>query len=239
MSLLEGFALCKNFGGIQAIRNVNFSVEEGTIVALIGPNGAGKTTLFNAVAGAFKLTSGSVLFDNKDITGLSSNKICHNGIARTFQVPRPFLDMSCLENVAVGIINNNRQCTYEEWRLQAEELLQLVDLIDLADINAKNLNIIQKKRLEIARALATKPKLLMLDEVLGGLNTQEINRSVDFIKALRDKRKLTIFWIEHIMGAIMQAAEQVIVLDQGKILMEGTPSEVVNDQRVISAYLGT
>jgi branched-chain amino acid transport system ATP-binding protein len=238
LALLEGHSLSKRFGGVLALDQVSFSVEEGTIVGLIGPNGAGKTTLFNLVAGALRPDSGQIVFAGEEVTGLSANAACRKGLARTFQVTRPFPAMTCLENVGVAVINSPRSGNNGDWRQSALEFLKVVGLGALAYSEARHLNVIQKKRLEIARALATRPKLLMLDEVLGGLNTQEIIQAIDFIRRLRDERHLTVFWIEHVMGAIMQAAEKVIVLDQGRLLMEGPPEEVVNDPRVIQAYLG-
>ena len=238
MALLEGRKISKVFGGVQALRQVDFVVEPGTIVGLIGPNGAGKTTLFNAVAGAFKPTSGKVVFDGADVTGLPANAICRRGMARTFQVTRPFAAMTCLENVMVAGINRHPEKPRSFIETFAHEKLSFVGLDEMEGFEARHLNVIQKKRLEIARALATEPKLLMLDEVLGGLNTQEIGQAVEFIRSLRDRLGLTVLWIEHVMGAIMKAAERVIVLDQGQVLMAGTPAEVVTDQRVIQAYLG-
>ncbi len=238
MALLEGRGVSKRFGGVQALEDVNFEVEAGSIVGLIGPNGAGKTTLFNIVAGAFPPSAGSVHFENTPITGMSAFRICRQGIARTFQVTRPFGEMTCLENVAVAVVNRNQGCPRHKWENLAREYLDAVGLAMLADTAAKHLNVVQKKRLEIARSLATEPKLLMLDEVLGGLNTQEIQEAIGFIRQLRDDRGLTVFWIEHVMGAIMQATEKVIVLDQGRILKEGAPADVVADARVIHAYLG-
>ena len=238
MVLLEGRKICKSFGGVQALRNVDFSVEKETIVGLIGPNGAGKTTLFNAVAGAFKPTSGRVIFAGGDVTGLPANTICRLGMARTFQVSRPFAAMTCLENVMVAAINRRPDEPRTVIGKLAQEKLDLVGLGEMAAFEARQLNVVQKKRLEVARALATDPKLLMLDEVLGGLNTQEINQAVEFIRSLRDKMGLTVLWIEHVMGAVMQAAQRVIVLDQGQVLMTGTPDEAVNDPQVIQAYLG-
>jgi branched-chain amino acid transport system ATP-binding protein len=238
VALLEGSGVSKRFGGVQALEDVNFEVEAGTIVGLIGPNGAGKTTLFNIVAGAFPPSAGSVRFENASITGLSAFRICRQGIARTFQVTRPFGEMTCLENVAVAVVNRHPGCPRQNWEDLARENLAAVGLEALAATAAKHLNVVQKKRLEIARCLATEPKLLMLDEVLGGLNTQEIQEAIGFIRRLRDDRGLTVFWIEHVMGAIMQATEKVIVLDQGRVLMVGAPAEVVADPRVIQAYLG-
>ena len=238
MALLEGHNVSKSFGGVLALSQVDFAVESGTIVGLIGPNGAGKTTLFNAVAGAFKPTSGRIVFDEADITGLPADAVCRLGMARTFQVTRPFAAMTCLENVMVAAVNRHPQKPRAFIESFAREKLSFVGLAEMAGSEARQLNVIQKKRLEMARALATEPRLLMLDEVLGGLNTQEISQAVDFIRSLRDRLGLTVLWIEHVMGAIMQAAERVIVLDQGRVLMAGTPSEVVNDPRVIQAYLG-
>jgi branched-chain amino acid transport system ATP-binding protein len=238
VALLEGHNVSKSFGGVQALTQVDFVVERGTIVGLIGPNGAGKTTLFNAVAGAFKPTSGKVIFDGADVTGLPANVICRRGMARTFQVTRPFAAMTCLENVMVAAINRHPIKPRSFIETFAHEKLSFVGLNEMGGVEARHLNVIQKKRLEMARALATEPKLLMLDEVLGGLNTQEISQAVEFIRSLRDQLGLTVLWIEHVMGAVMKAAERVIVLDQGQILMAGTPAEVVADQRVIHAYLG-
>ncbi len=238
MELIKGVGITKHFGGVKALSGVDFKVEQGTIVGLIGPNGAGKTTLFNIVAGAFPPTSGTVHFEGVDITGLPAYKICRRGVARTFQVTRPFGEMSCVENVAVGVVNHQPDASRAVWTQRAVECLRIVGLEGFESTEARHLNVVQKKKLEIARALATGPKLLMLDEVLGGLNSQEIQDAITFIRNLRDQLGLTILWIEHVMGAIMQATEKVIVLDQGRILMNGSPEEVVNDSRVIHAYLG-
>lgn len=238
MKLIQGIGIEKSFGGVKALSGVDFEVEEGAIVGLIGPNGAGKTTLFNIVAGAFAPTAGTVMFKEQDITEWPAYKVCRNGIARTFQVTRPFGEMSCLENVAVGVVNNQPGASRCQWADLAAECLETVGLAEFAATEARHLNVIQKKRLEIARALATRPRLLMLDEVLGGLNSQEVQEAIAFIRGLRDISGLTILWIEHVMGAIMQATEKVIVLDQGRILTTDTPEAVVNNPRVIQAYLG-
>jgi branched-chain amino acid transport system ATP-binding protein len=238
LSLLEGYRISKQFGGVQALRDVDFSLEQGEIVGLIGPNGAGKTTLFNVIAGAFKPTSGQVLFHGEDITGHTANRTCREGIARTFQVTRPFMEMTCLENVGVAVINSPRQEAHRQWEAPARKALDHVGLLSSASTLASGLNLIDKKRLEMARALATKPHVLLLDEVLAGLNSHEIVQAVELIQKLRETAGLTIFWIEHVMGAIMAAADRVIVLDQGENLMEGPPARVVSDPRVIKAYLG-
>ena len=238
MALLEGYDISKRFGGVRALKDVDFTLEQGEIVGLIGPNGAGKTTLFNVIAGAFRPTSGRVIFDGEKITGHAANRTCRQGIARTFQVTRPFLEMTCLENVGVSVINSPRQTEYGGWQEQARKVLDYVGLLSNETTLANGLNLIDKKKLEMARALATKPKVLFLDEVLAGLNPQEILQAVELIKKLRDNFGLTIFWIEHVMGAIMSAADSVIVLDQGANLMEGPPAQVVSDPSVIKAYLG-
>ena len=159
MAILEGSGLTKSFGGVQALDEVSFSVDKGAIVGLIGPNGAGKTTLFNAIAGAVRPDAGQVVFEGRAITGMPANQICRSGIARTFQVTRPFAEMTCLENVSVGIVNHHRGCRETQWRQMAREQLEYVGLADLADTAAGKLNVIQRKRLEIARALATGPPL--------------------------------------------------------------------------------
>ncbi len=238
MALLEGHGLTKKFGGVLALKNVDFALNKGEIVGLIGPNGAGKTTLFNLIAGTFRPTSGHVIFNGRDITGHTANQTCRLGVARTFQVTRPFPEMTCLENVGVSVINSPRQAESGDWHESAQSVLKQVGLHHHGKTLAKSLNLIEKKKLEMARALATKPNILLLDEVLGGLNSQEIQDSVVLIRGLREDLGLTIFWIEHVMGAIMNAADRVIVLDQGANLMDGTPEEVVGDDRVIKAYLG-
>jgi branched-chain amino acid transport system ATP-binding protein len=238
MALLEGRKINKSFGGVQALSQVDFAVEQGTIAALIGPNGAGKTTLFNVVAGAFAPTSGHIVFDGRDITGLPADAVCRLGMARTFQVTRPFAAMTCLENIMVAAVNRYPRAARSFIEDLARQKLRLVGLADMEAVEARRLNVVQKKRLEMARAMATAPKLLMLDEVLGGLNTREIGQAVAFIRSLRDQFGLTVLWIEHVMGAVMQAAERVIVLDQGRVLMAGSPQEVVHDPRVVQAYLG-
>ena len=238
MALLEGHGLTKKFGGVLALTDVDFRLDKGEIIGLIGPNGAGKTTLFNLIAGAFKPTSGRVILNGSDITAKTANHTCRLGIARTFQVTRPFPEMTCLENVGVSVTNSPRQPERGNWRESAQSILKQMGLRHHGNTPAKSLNLIEKKKLEMARALATKPEILLLDEVLGGLNSQEIQESVTLIQRLREDSGLTIFWIEHVMGAIMKAADRVIVLDQGANLMDGTPEAVVGDERVIKAYLG-
>lgn len=238
MSLLVVSEVSKRFGGLQAVAEVSFSVSEGAIVGLIGPNGAGKTTLFNLVAGAIPFDEGSISFDGRSIGGLSSHVICRTGIARTFQVTRPFPAMTCSENLAVALIGRNEPPLMHDRPRIISEMLAFVGLSGKERAPAKDLNLMDKKRLELARALATNPRLILLDEVLGGLSSLEMNQALDLIRAIRDRLKITILWIEHVMGAVMRLCEHILVLDQGKLICEGSPETVSNDTRVIEAYLG-
>lgn len=237
--IIEGKGLTKSFGGLTAVKKVDFHLNKGEIVGLIGPNGAGKTTLFNLVSGVYHPEEGTLSFNGMEITSLKSFEICRLGIARTFQIVRPFLKMSCLENVLIGIIGRGDQ--REGIKAKGEEarkLLKFVGLEGHEKNSANNLTLIEKKRLEMARALATQPRLLLLDEVLAGLNPSEILQALELIEVIRTQLKMTIFWIEHVMGAIMKASDRIIVLDQGEKIKEGRPEEVVNDSKVIEAYLG-
>lgn len=236
---MEGKGLTKSFGGLTAIRDVDFRIFEGEILGLIGPNGAGKTTLFNLVTGVYRPDKGTLVFDGKDLRSRKPFEICQMGIARTFQIVRPFLKMTCLENAWVGTLGRSeKKGTKEERREEARSLLRLVGLEKREGTLAGQLTLIEKKRLEMARALATKPRLLLLDEVLAGLNPSEILQALDLIERIRTEVKVTIFWIEHVMGAIMKGSDRVLVLDQGRKIKEGAPEEVVSDKRVIEAYLG-
>mgnify|MGYP001163227827 CR=1 FL=1 len=238
-ALIEGKGLTKSFGGLTAVKEVDFHLDKGEIIGLIGPNGAGKTTLFNLVSGVFHPDSGKLYFNSKNITILKPFEICRLGIARTFQIVRPFLKMSCFENTLVGIIGrNDKNGGKEERKDEVRTLLKFVGLGNREQTLAKDLTLIEKKRLEMARALATKPKVLLLDEVLAGLNPSEILQALELIEVIRTKLEMTIFWIEHVMGAIMKASDRIIVLDQGEKIKEGKPEEIVYDPRVIEAYLG-
>jgi branched-chain amino acid transport system ATP-binding protein len=238
MSLLKVESLSKRFGGLMAVAQASFEVKEGEIVGLIGPNGAGKTTLFNLITGAITADSGRVTFDGQDLNGLSAYRICRAGIARTFQVPRPFAKMTCSENVLVALIGRNNSVPQSERRGTILEMLRLVGLAGKEHVLSADLNLIDTKRLEVARALATGPRLILLDEVLGGLSSLEMSQALDLIRAIRDRFGITVLWIEHVMGAIMSLSERVLVLNQGRLICEGTPAEVTRDRRVIEAYLG-
>lgn len=237
--ILEGKGLAKSFGGLMAIRQIDFYLEEGEIVGLIGPNGAGKTTLFNVVSGVYPPDRGELFFNGTPISSLKPYQICRLGIGRTFQIVRPFLKMTCLENILISLIGRaERGKNLVEKKKEAREYLEFVGLRNRENSLAKDLTLIEKKRLEMARALATKPRLLLLDEVLAGLNPSEILQALELIHVIRSQMKVTIFWIEHVMGAIMKASDRIIVLDQGEKIKEGKPEEIVSDPRVIEAYLG-
>lgn len=234
--LLETKTICKQFGGVVALKNVSFQVTEGEILGLIGPNGAGKTTLFHVVAGKEWPTSGSVYFKSQDITRSRPDQRCHLGIARTFQIPRPFAQMTVLENIMVALHfgKEKHESTLEE---EAAELLRQVGLDRWSAVDSSALPLGGRKKLEFARALASRPQLLLLDEVMGGLRPNEINDIMETIKAVRASG-VTIIMIEHVMRAVMGLADRVIVLHHGELIAEGTPTEVTRNKAVIDAYLG-
>lgn len=230
--------MTKFFGGLAAVSEVSFHLQSGEILGLIGPNGAGKTTLFNIIAGVYKPSHGKVLFHGVDITPLRPNEVCKLGIARTFQITKPFLEMTVLENALVGAFFGHQQRhIMEEAQGRAMAALKRVGLDGKAEKRAKNLNLVERKRLEVARALSTVPEVLLLDEVVAGLNPKEAGEMAKFIGTLREGGT-TILMIEHVMKAIMGLSDRIVVLNYGKKLTEGKPEEVANDARVIEAYLG-
>jgi len=235
MKILELKKVRKYFGGIKAVEDFSLSVEEGEIVGLIGPNGAGKSTLFNCVAGVFPPTSGEIFFLGEKINGQRPWDLCHKGLARTFQIVKPFAARTVLYNITVGAFAGTGKTAKAENR--ALEVLHHLHMEDQKDLRAGNLTIADRKRLEIARALATRPKLLLLDEVMAGLRPTEVDEMVAIIKQLRDGG-MTIFVIEHIMRAIMALSDRIAVLHFGTKIAEGPPQEVAHDERVIKAYLG-
>lgn len=231
-ALLEGNEVSKHFGGLRVLRNVTFNVTEAEIVALIGPNGAGKTTLFNLISGLLRPSGGSIHVAGHLITALPPHRICHLGLARTFQTPRPFLDLTVAENVRTATRFSARP------GVQPEELLGLVGLGDQAGVPARHLPPARRKLLELAMALALGPRIVLLDEILAGLTPAEVGRATNVLRRIRDEWGIALFWIEHVMRAVMETAERVIVLHHGEVICEGDPRSVSLDLRVVHAYLG-
>jgi branched-chain amino acid transport system ATP-binding protein len=234
--LLEVRGISKRFRGLQAVDNVSFAVPEGGIVAMIGPNGAGKTTTFNLIAGVMAPDAGSVLLGGRDITGLRPDQACHAGIARTFQLVKPFGALSVLENVVVGALKATANMVRA--RQAAWEILERLKLADKAAAVAKSLTLPERKRLETARALATRPKILLLDEVMAGLRPTEIDEMVQVFAALARDTGLTILLTEHVMRAVMALSHHIVVLHHGQKICEGTPEQVARDPQVLDCYLG-
>ncbi len=235
-ALLSLQRISKRFRGLVAVDGVGFEVRQGEIFAVIGPNGAGKTTLFNMIAGALKPDQGSIIFDGQPIHDLSPDVVCRRGIARTFQLVRPFPALSVEDNVVVGALL--RRHGVGEARARAQALLRRFDLFDRRHRPASALTLPDRKRLEVVRALATEPKLLLLDEVVAGLRPTEVDRLVAVLRELNRDGGLTILMIEHVMRAVMALAARVLVLDHGTAIAEGTPDDVVRDPAVVQSYLG-
>ena len=235
MQILKIIDMTKDFGGLRAVDHLNLSIESGQILGLIGPNGAGKSTAFNCIAGVYPPTAGTIAFAGNKINGKKPWDLCKSGLARTFQIVKPFVSKSVLYNVTVGsfIATNNRG----EAEAKALQVLEDLNFSAKKDLCAGNLTIADRKRLEIARALATGPKLLLLDEVMAGLRPSEVDEMVAIIKHLRE-RGITIFVIEHIMRAIMALSDWIVVIQFGRKIAEGTPDQIATDENVIKAYLG-
>ena len=233
---LELESISKSFRGLRAVHDVSFAVPAGAIHALIGPNGAGKTTIFNMIAGVYAPNSGSVSLDGKAISGLRPDLVCDAGVGRTFQIVKPFRGLSVLENVTVGALHRRKHLA--EARDHAEQILLQLGLHDRRHHMAESLTLPDRKRLEVARALATEPKLLLLDEVMAGLRPTEIDVMVAFLRQLNAETGLTILLIEHVMRAVMALAAQVVVVSYGEKIAEGTPHEITRHQAVLDVYLG-
>ena len=239
MQILQVEGLSKNFGGLAAVSGVDLQVESGEILGLIGPNGAGKTTLFNLISGTIAPNSGKVIFNNEVISGLKPHAICKKGLVRTFQSCKTFPGMSVYQNVLLGaLFGSPGKISREQADVETREILEFTELAELSDVPAESLTLEKQKKVEVARALATKPKLLMLDEMMAGLNPTEVAESMELVRKIRDKG-ITVIMIEHVMKAIMNICERIIVLDHGKKIAEGTPEEISKSKTVIEIYLGS
>jgi branched-chain amino acid transport system ATP-binding protein len=235
MALLEVSGLCKDFGGLRAVRDLSFVAKEGEILGLIGPNGAGKTTAFNLIAGFLPASGGKVIFEGRDLVGLKPYAIARRGVARTFQIVKPFRGLSVLENVTLAAFLHNP--TRRQAQAKAGEVLERMGLGMKAQLPAADLTLSEQKMLEIARALATGPKLLLLDEPMGGLNPTEMDQASALVAGLC-QQGITIIWVEHVLKAIMRASHRVVVIANGQKIADAPPVQIVKDPQVIAAYLG-
>lgn len=235
MRLLQVRGLSKRFGGLQAVADLTFTMEEGEVLGLIGPNGAGKTTAFNLISGFLVPDSGEIGFKGRSLLGLRPHQICHLGLTRTFQLVRPFPHLSVLENVRVGAFA--RTASAREAEAKARQVLHEVGLEAKSAVPAAELTLAERKRLELARALATDPTLLLLDEVMAGLNATETERIVDLVRGI-NARGVSILLIEHVMRAVMSLSHRIVVLNYGQVIAQGSAAQVASDRRVIEAYLG-
>lgn len=238
MTMLEVEKVSMDFGGVHALTDVSFTLEEGNILGLIGPNGSGKTTLFNVITGFLKPTSGRVIFGGEDITGNAPFKVCKAGIARTFQLNRPFSTMTVLENVMVSLLNGKEPVqSMKDAREESESILEITGLMGKRLMESGTLGIVDRKRVEVARALGSKPMLLLLDEMMAGLNLREIEDAMNLVQRIRDSG-ITVIVVEHVMKAVLGISDKVMVLNVGNIIFEGSCGEVIDCPEVIEAYLG-
>lgn len=233
--MLELVSVTKRFGGLTAVKSLSCKVEKGKITGLIGPNGAGKTTAFNVISGFLRAEEGQVLFEGQPINRFRPDQVCRLGLCRTFQIVQPFGNATALENVVMGALVRDRSVSRARGR--AKEILRLVGLEEQRDVVAKSLTIGNRKRLEVARALATEPKLLLLDEPMGGLNPTEVKQVMELLRSIV-RQGMTLFLIEHVMQAIMGVSNRIVVLHHGEKIAEGPPAEMARDPRVVQAYLG-
>ena len=238
--MLSVNGITKVFGSFKAVDRVSFNLAKGEILGLIGPNGSGKSTIFNLIAGSLAPSGGAIEFLGREITGAAANHVARLGIGRTYQIPRPFRKLSLLENVALAAYyGQSAQPSREKAYAQARETLGLVSLPASEHARVDGLGAAGLKKLELARALATQPKLLLADESLGGLDESEMDQAADMLAMIRDRRGVTIIWVEHIMGVLMRVVDRCVVLDHGEVIAEGKPQAVAHDPRVIEVYLGT
>jgi branched-chain amino acid transport system ATP-binding protein len=238
MRILEGEKVTKYFGGLAAVSDVDFHVDQGEILGLIGPNGAGKTTLFNLISATYTPKPGKIRFKEVDITGKRPYQVCRMGIARTFQTVKVFANLPVIENVRVGaFFGRGKFVSAADATSKSLELLEYVGLSSVTNIPARDLTLVNQKRLEVARALATNPELLLLDEIMAGLNQTEVSQAMQLITSIRD-RGITIIMIEHVMKAIMNVCNRIIVLHHGQKIAEGSPQEIASSEKVIEVYLG-
>jgi branched-chain amino acid transport system ATP-binding protein len=233
--------ITKTFGGLTAVNNLSFDISQGETVGLIGPNGAGKTTLVNVLCGSYYADSGEIEMDGKRVTRMKPYERCHLGISRTYQIPRPFPELTALMSVVTSALCGKKRMNrgLDDAAAEATHYLEFVGLFSKRNILARDLTFFELRMLELARALATTPRLLFVDEVMAGLNPGEANRAVHLIARAKEEFGLTIFWIEHVMAVLMEAAERIIAIHFGEKLAEGTPEEIANNDKVIEAYLGS
>jgi branched-chain amino acid transport system ATP-binding protein len=235
VALLEANEITKRFGGLVAVGNLSLSVDKGQILGLIGPNGAGKTTAFNMISGFYKADEGEIIFDGEDITGLRPDQICKLGLTRTFQVVKPFPHLSVLDNVMVGAYNRTNDSN--ESKKKAKEIIDFLGMQKIEGMTADSLSVAHRKRLEVAKALATDPKIILLDEAMAGLRPTETDEMIELVRQI-SRQGIALLLVEHVMRVIMSLAERIVVIHHGEKIAEGTPQQICQDKAVIDAYLG-